>query len=1040
MALALYVAVAVATLLAWHRWMTPLSARAAVVLVLLPMPFVGPALVTDRAYGGYDVLFLSQPFADYAADYGMKGSAHNWYLLDHALQLAPWQHQVRQSFARHEWPLWNPAMNAGDILAAGMQPAPYNPLNLIALLLPLALATTFTAAMVFFLAGLFTLAFAREIGCSEEASLIAAAGFAFSSAVVFWSGWTHLGSWALLPLVLLAVRRASWPLLTFALAWLVLFGHPETALHVVAIGVVFSLFRAAPHRGIRLRDQLKAIAAGMSALLLTAFFWLPFVSVLRSTWQYDVYRIEAQHPRPIGAHEIARAAGATFIPYYGGATWLNPTAEWDFGMARVGSVIVALAAIALLRLWRRREVPFLAGLALVALLASWSAPPVTTLLRKLPLFAIAKNDRLGFAAAFALSMLAAIAFDARAAVARSRLIAAGAGAALMIATAALWRTRLGFGVQPKLMLVGAAAELAGVGLLVIALGARSPRVAVALVLVAIGAQRLAEDGGVYPTVPRRAFYPTVPLIARIPRDPLYRVIGTANLLVPNVAAMYGLEDVRGYAAMTYAGYQKTIPLWAPSSQRTYHDINDLTVPFLAFLGVRYALTPRTMAPPDGWHVVADDRNTRLMENERAIPRVFVPRTIRFVKDDESALPEMFVTSDYREKAFIRAPDAPPQVVPNGEAALQVHRDGAKYEIDVVARAATRVVIAEAGWPGWRAYVDGRRVKIAPANLAFLSVYVPAGTHRVRVVYLPDAFVRGGLISVTTLFLLGAGALVRSRAMRKTLIGSLLVLLALPLAAQQLRLPRPSPNSTLTQTVGLTDITIKYSRPGVKGRQIWGALVPYGQVWRTGANEATTITFSDDVKVDGQPLPKGTYAFFTVPEKDQWTLVFNKQGEQWGAFNYDQTKDALRFQVAPQKAEYREWMEFEIPEMNTDTAKIVLRWENVAVPFTVDTGSTDRAIAAAKKAISGLDNQRWQMPVNAADFALQNGHMEEARMWIDQALALNENIRTLWLKARLQQKEGKTAEAKKTLEAALAKAGPNDKDLAAEIKKQAALWP
>jgi len=275
-------------------------------------------------------------------------------------------------------------------------------------------------------------------------------------------------------------------------------------------------------------------------------------------------------------------------------------------------------------------------------------------------------------------------------------------------------------------------------------------------------------------------------------------------------------------------------------------------------------------------------------------------------------------------------------------------------------------------------------------------------------------------------------------MRKILT-SLLILSALPVAAQQLRLPRVSPNSTLMQTVGLTDITIKYSRPGVKGRQIWGALVPYDQVWRTGANEATTINFSDEVTIEGQKLPKGTYALFTIPGRDQWQVVFNSQAEQWGAFTHDKSKDALTVSVKPQKAEYREWMEFEIPEMTTDTAKVVLRWENVAVPFTVDTSSTERAMAAARKAVAAIDTTRWQLPLSAADFAFQNGRMEEARMWLDQALAANENTRTLWLKARMQQKAGNTAEAKKTVAAALAKATDADKDLANEIRRQSDAW-
>ena len=276
-------------------------------------------------------------------------------------------------------------------------------------------------------------------------------------------------------------------------------------------------------------------------------------------------------------------------------------------------------------------------------------------------------------------------------------------------------------------------------------------------------------------------------------------------------------------------------------------------------------------------------------------------------------------------------------------------------------------------------------------------------------------------------------------MRKTLIVSLFVLLALPLTAQQLRLPRPSPNSTLTQTVGLTDITIKYSRPGVKGRQIWGALVPYDTIWRTGANEATTISFSDDVNINGQKLAKGTYALFTIPHKDSWDVVFNSQAEQWGAFTHDKAKDVLTVTARPEKAEYREWMEFEVPEMTTDTAKIAIRWENIAVPFTVDTMSTEHALAAAKKAIASIDATRWQLPLNAADFAFQNGRMAEAHAWLDQALAASQNTRTLWLKARMEAKEGKKAEAQKTLDAALAKATEADKTFADEIKRQAALW-
>ncbi len=276
-------------------------------------------------------------------------------------------------------------------------------------------------------------------------------------------------------------------------------------------------------------------------------------------------------------------------------------------------------------------------------------------------------------------------------------------------------------------------------------------------------------------------------------------------------------------------------------------------------------------------------------------------------------------------------------------------------------------------------------------------------------------------------------------MRKPLFFCLALLVASTLSAQQLRLPRVSPGATLTQAVGITDITIKYSRPGVKGRQIWGGLVPFDQVWRTGANEATTIAFSDDVMINGQKLVKGTYALFTVPGRDQWDVVFNKQGEQWGAFNYDKAQDVLRVTVKPEKAEYREWMEFEIPEMTTDTAKIALRWENLAVPFTVDTQSVSRSLTAAERVISAMNDARWLTPLRAADFAFQNNRMDEAQKWLDMALKEKENAGTLWLKARMLQKQGKTADALRARDAAIAAAGPNDQDLATEIKKQSENW-
>jgi hypothetical protein len=276
-------------------------------------------------------------------------------------------------------------------------------------------------------------------------------------------------------------------------------------------------------------------------------------------------------------------------------------------------------------------------------------------------------------------------------------------------------------------------------------------------------------------------------------------------------------------------------------------------------------------------------------------------------------------------------------------------------------------------------------------------------------------------------------------MRKTVITALALLVTTG-AFAQMRTPRPSPSATLMQTVGLTDITIKYSRPGVKGRAIWGELVPYGKVWRTGANEATTIAFSDDVTVEGQKLAKGTYSLHTIPGPDQWTIIFNSVADQWGSYSYDMAKDVLRVNVKPQPAEHREWLMFEIPELTTDTAKIALRWEKIAVPFTVNTDSTARTMAQFKAALNPQPD--WRTPYGAANFAFDNkGVASDAEIlaWLDQSLKVDQNIANLYLRARLAQRMGNKADAVRYGEMAIAAAKPDQADFASEVRRNVDSW-
>lgn len=274
-------------------------------------------------------------------------------------------------------------------------------------------------------------------------------------------------------------------------------------------------------------------------------------------------------------------------------------------------------------------------------------------------------------------------------------------------------------------------------------------------------------------------------------------------------------------------------------------------------------------------------------------------------------------------------------------------------------------------------------------------------------------------------------------MKKALITGAL-LLAATAAFGQVRTPRPSPKSTLTQTVGVTDITITYSRPGVKGRKIWGDLVPFDKVWRTGANEATTIVFSDDVWINGQKLAKGTYSLHTQPTTGDWTIIFNSVADQWGSYSYDPAKDTLRVTAKPETADHREWLTFEIPEMTTDTAKVVIRWEKLVVPFTVDTKSTERTMTQLRNAMQ----PDWRTPYSAANFAFENkGAATDAEMnaWIEQSLKVNQNIANLWLRARIADRGGNKADAVRYGEMAIAAATPQQADFASEVRRNVDKW-
>ena len=270
-------------------------------------------------------------------------------------------------------------------------------------------------------------------------------------------------------------------------------------------------------------------------------------------------------------------------------------------------------------------------------------------------------------------------------------------------------------------------------------------------------------------------------------------------------------------------------------------------------------------------------------------------------------------------------------------------------------------------------------------------------------------------------------------------------LAATAAAAQSGPPRPSPKASVSQVVGVTQIDIAYSRPGVKGRQIWGGLVPYGQVWRTGANEATTIAFSTDVQVEGKPLPAGRYALFTIPTADKWTVVFNRQGDQWGAFDHDPEEDALRVEIAPREAPQLERMAFTIPEVTDTSAVIELRWEKLAVPFTVTVDTPRLAAERAAKEASAADASAGTLSAWARWALESDTAIDQAVGWAARSVQ-GEGAKSYWagsVHARLLAKAGRAAEARAEAERVLALVAedsiPEMKADAERLRAELAQW-
>ncbi len=274
---------------------------------------------------------------------------------------------------------------------------------------------------------------------------------------------------------------------------------------------------------------------------------------------------------------------------------------------------------------------------------------------------------------------------------------------------------------------------------------------------------------------------------------------------------------------------------------------------------------------------------------------------------------------------------------------------------------------------------------------------------------------------------------------------------------KVRLPQASPSATVSQTIGITDVSITYHRPSVKGRTVWGdvsaekvaalikansvapaaetegtvdgapgsgkdfPLAPNGHVWRAGANEATKFTVFDDVLINGQKLAAGAYSVHIIPGKEEFTVIFNKTADQWGSFRYDAKQDALRVKTKPVwLKDSQEQLSYEIPMTSANSAQVVLRWEKIAVPFTVEVPNQDALVRSKIDAMIAANPTDWQIPLAVGNAYFNDDKFDDAMAWVEKSIKVKETFQNLRTKANLLFNMGKKPEAIAVAEQAVAR--------------------
>jgi hypothetical protein len=762
-----------------HRFVAPLSRRVRVLLILAPWLITGKAFFTGGVYAPLDIVYQAPPLSYLRSEVGV-GATKTPSMGDVVYQEIPWRKAVREAVKHGRLPLWNRFILAGEPLLATQQPAVLHPFTWAGMLLPLAQAWTLEMTLGVFLALLAGFLFCRDLSLSELACAFGAVGWAFSDYLLFFAGYPLAPAAAAFPLLLLGLARIARNqdaravgITTVALLLTIVAGHSETLLHAVgAAGLWFLCCLAGRKRAVR--AVLLSVVAGAVALGLTAVVLLPHLEALPHTFEYFLragWYAHVQKSFPLLAS--FRRLQQIIVPYAFGISGHGDSLPGEYGIsiAYIGAALWPFAVVGMTVRGRTKWVLLILGALGIGMWAGF--PGVADLVGSLPLFDIALNERLIFLGCFALAALAALGAEELLQGRRARLFGLSAlllWCGLLLCILLLRPRMIELHMPPadlRLMALLQLLPLAAVAVVWLVRRRADPAPTLALLLCIVLLERGAEAASVYPAAPSRAFYPPLAFLDAIPRTAPWRTTAVGFTFIPNISAMYELEDVRGYEAMTFRPLFETYPLWCVAQPVWFNRIDDPTKPFLSFLNVRYVLTPPEYGTPSGWRTVSESSLGKVLENPAALPRAFVPLELQIEPEPADRLAALSRISDFRRNGIVAELPGwqPHDRVRNGRADVEItqYRPD-RLNLRVHASTAAVVATSITSWPGWNLSVDGAPQKLLAYNHAFLGFTVQPGRHRVTLAYAPGSVTLGATIGLGTL--LGLAAWVAVRRMRE----------------------------------------------------------------------------------------------------------------------------------------------------------------------------------------------------------------------------------------------------------------------------------